>query len=132
MEAVHDGTVDLAEVTALGAVDGFKRGSVNLALTGQGSGADQYVLDGKAKVVNASYAMEYFWIDGVNATTRLHITPDEITLPDLVGPPPSGRDRQCRSSLSPLAGARQSGKGSRGPGDEHSRPGARGAPDHSP
>ena len=77
-------------MTALGAVDGFRRGSVNLALTGQGSGADQYVLDGKAKVVNASYAMEYFWIDGANATTRLHITPDEITLPDLVGRPRQG------------------------------------------
>ncbi len=28
-----DGTVDLAEVTALGVVDGFRRGSVDLALT---------------------------------------------------------------------------------------------------
>ena len=85
-----NGTVDLAEVTALGAVDGFKRGSVDLALTGQGSGTDQYVLDGQAKVVNASYAIEYFWADGVNATTHLHVTPDEITLPDLVGRPRQG------------------------------------------
>ena len=85
-----DGTVELAEVTALGAVDGFRRGSVDLAVTGQGSGASQYVLDGNAKVINASYAIEYFWIDGVNATTRLHITPDEIALPDLVGRPRQG------------------------------------------
>ena len=35
-----DGNVDLAEVTALGVVDGFRRGSVDLALTGQGSGAN--------------------------------------------------------------------------------------------
>ncbi len=85
-----DGTVDLAEVTALGLVDGFGRGSVDLAVKGQGTGSNQYVLDGKAKVVNASYAIEYFWIDGVNATTRLHITPDEITLPDLVARPRQG------------------------------------------
>ena len=85
-----DGTVDLAEVTALGLVDGFRGGSVDLAVKGQGSGSNQYVLDGKAKVVNASYAIEYFWIDGVNATTRLHITPDEITLPDLVARPRQG------------------------------------------
>ncbi len=85
-----EGTVDLAEVTALGAVDGFRRGTVDLALTGQGSGTNQYVVDGKAKVISASYAMEYFWIDGVNATTRLHITPDEISLPDLVARPREG------------------------------------------
>ena len=36
------GTVELAEVTALGAVDGLRRGSVELAVTGQGSGASQY------------------------------------------------------------------------------------------
>ncbi len=54
-----DGTVELAEVTALGAVDGFRRGSVELAVTGQGSGGSQYVLDGNAKVINASYAIEY-------------------------------------------------------------------------
>jgi translocation and assembly module TamB len=85
-----DGTVDLAEVTALGVVDGFRRGSVNLAITGHGTGGNQYVVDGNAKVVDGSYAIEYFWIDGANATTHLHITPDEITLPDLVGRPRQG------------------------------------------
>ena len=69
------GTVDLAEVTALGAVDGFKRGSVDLNLTGQGSESSPFVVDGTAKIINAAYAIEYFWIDGLNATTRLHITP---------------------------------------------------------
>jgi translocation and assembly module TamB len=85
-----NGAVELADVTGMGLVDGFRRGSVDLALTGQGSGSNQYVLDGKAKVVNAGYAMEYFWIDGVNATTQLHITPDEIVLPDLVARPRQG------------------------------------------
>ena len=89
-QGTASGTVDLAELTAMGLVDGFRRGSVDLALTGQGSGANQYVLDGKAKVVNASYAIEYFWMDGLNLTTRLHITPDEITLPDIVGRPQQG------------------------------------------
>jgi translocation and assembly module TamB len=85
-----DGTVELAELTALGVVDGFKRGSVDLALTSHGSGTNQYVIDGNAKVVNTSYAIEYFWIDGANATTHLHITPNEISLPDLVGRPRQG------------------------------------------
>jgi translocation and assembly module TamB len=85
-----DGTVDLTDVTSLGAVDGFQRGSVELALTGQGTGSAQYQLDGSARVSNASYAMEYFWVDGLNATTHLHITPDEIALPDLIGRPREG------------------------------------------
>ena len=85
-----NGTVELAELTAMGLVDGFRRGSVDLAVTGQGSGDGQYALDGNAKVVNASYAIEYFWIDGVNLTTRLHITPDEISLPDVVAHPRQG------------------------------------------
>ena len=84
------GAVDLAEVTALGAVDGFKRGSVDLNLTGQGNESTRFVVDGTAKIVNAAYAIEYFWIDGVNAATRLHITPDEISLADLVGRPRQG------------------------------------------
>ena len=84
------GTVDLAEVTALGAVDGFKRGSVELNLTGQGSESSPFVVDGTANIINAAYAIEYFWIDGLNATTRLHITPDEISLADLVGRPRQG------------------------------------------
>jgi translocation and assembly module TamB len=85
-----NGTVELGELTAMGLVDGFRRGSVDLAVSGQGSGDGQYALDGNAKIVNASYAIEYFWIDGVNLTTRLHITPDEISLPDVVGRPRQG------------------------------------------
>ncbi len=84
------GPVELAELTGLGVVDGFRRGSVNLAITAQGTGASEYVIDGNAKVVNTSYAIEYFWIDGVNATTHVHITPSEISLPDLVGRPRQG------------------------------------------
>jgi translocation and assembly module TamB len=85
-----NGNVELGELTAMGLVDGFRRGSVDLAVNGQGTGDGQYALDGNAKIVNASYAMEYFWIDGVNLTTRLHITPDEISLPDVVGRPRQG------------------------------------------
>jgi translocation and assembly module TamB len=84
------GPVELAELTGLGVVDGFRRGSVNLAITAHGTGASDYVIDGNAKVIDTSYAIEYFWIDGVNATTHLHITPTEISLPDLVGRPRQG------------------------------------------
>ncbi len=77
-------------MTTVGAVDGFRRGSVQLAVTAQGSGASQYVVDGNAKVINAGYVIPYVYIDGLNATTRLHITPDEIVLTDLVGRPRQG------------------------------------------
>jgi translocation and assembly module TamB len=85
-----NGTVELAELTALGAVDGFQRGSVDLAVKGQGTGASQYGFDGTAKVTNAVYVIPYVSIDGVNATTRLHITPDEIALSNLVARPRQG------------------------------------------
>ena len=85
-----DGLVELAELTGLGVVDGFRRGSVNLGVTAHGTGTHEYVIDGDAKVINTSYAMEYFWIDGANATTHLHITPNEISLPDLVARPRQG------------------------------------------
>jgi translocation and assembly module TamB len=84
------GPVELAEMTGLGVVDGFRRGSVNLAITAHGTGANQYTIDGNAKVINTSYAIEYFWIDEANATTHLHITPSEISLPDLVARPRQG------------------------------------------
>ena len=85
-----DGTVELAELTTLGAVDGFRRGSVQLAITAQGNEASPYVVDGNAKVINAGYVIPYVYIDGLNLTTRLHITPDEIALSDLVGRPRQG------------------------------------------
>jgi translocation and assembly module TamB len=85
-----DGTVDLAEVAALGAVDGLKRGSVDLQVVGQGDGSSPFVLDGNAKLVNGNYADQYVVIEGLNATTRLHVTPDEITLSDVVARPRQG------------------------------------------
>ena len=85
-----NGTVSLPDLSGLGAVDGFRRGSAVLTLSSQGVGANQYVADGKATIQDAGYAMQYFRIDGLNATTRLHITPEEILLPDLVARPREG------------------------------------------
>ena len=85
-----NGTVDLAEVAALGAVDGLKRGSVDLQVAGQGSSSSPFVLDGNAKLVNGNYADQYVVIDGMNAATRLHVTPGEITLSDVVARPRQG------------------------------------------
>ncbi len=60
-----DGTVELAELTTLGAVDGLKRGSIDLELTAQGTGATQYVVDGSAKIVNLTYSIpEDYVLDG--------------------------------------------------------------------
>ena len=84
------GTVELAEVTGLGIVDGFKRGSADLSLTGQGTGGTQFAVDGSAKVNNATYSIPYVLVDGVNVTTRVHVTPEEISLSDIVGRPRQG------------------------------------------
>ena len=139
-----DGTVELAELTTLGAVDGFRRGSVQLAVTAQGSEASPYVVDGNAKVINAGYVIPYVYIDGLNLTTRLHITPDEIVLSDLVGrprqggivnaelhylnwsapdnpPPDSFRCRRQDKASSAASGS----TGARPSGHEHPRPDAR-------
>jgi translocation and assembly module TamB len=85
-----NGAVDLADVAALGAVGGLKRGIVDLQVAGQGSSSSPFVLDGNAKLVNGNYADQYVVIDGLNATTRLHVTPDEITLSDVVARPRQG------------------------------------------
>ena len=85
-----DGTVALPEITALGVVEGFQRGSADLALTGAGSGGSEFVVDGKAKLANITYSIPYVLVDGLNATTGLHVTPDAITLPDFVGRPRQG------------------------------------------
>jgi translocation and assembly module TamB len=84
------GTVALPEFSFLGLVDGFESGTIDLAVTSHGSGAGQFAVDGNAKVVNGGYKIQYFRIYGVNATTRLHVTPDEILLPDLVARPKEG------------------------------------------
>jgi translocation and assembly module TamB len=84
------GTVALPELSFLGLADGFESGTIDLAVTSHGSGAGQFAVDGNAKVVNGGYKIQYFRIYGVNATTRLHVTPDEILLPDLVARPKEG------------------------------------------
>ncbi len=84
------GTIELPELTALGAVEGFRRGTVDLSLTGHGNGSSQFVVDGSAKINRADYSIPYFVIDGLDGTTRVHITPQEITLPDLVARPRQG------------------------------------------
>ena len=85
-----DGTVELPEISALGVVDGFRRGSADFAATGEGSGGGQFVLDGRAKLAGVTYSIPYVLIDGLNATTGFHVTPQEITLPDFVGRPRQG------------------------------------------
>ncbi len=85
-----NGTLALAELSAMGIVDGLERGTVDLSATSHGNGAGQFAIDGTARIVDAGYSMQYFRIYGVDATTRLHVTPDEILLPDLVARPREG------------------------------------------
>ena len=84
-----DGTVELAELTALGVVDGLKQGAADISIQAQGNGSD-FAMDGKAKVNNATYSIPYVLVDGAKGSATLHITPREITLSDIVGYPRQG------------------------------------------
>ena len=77
------GQVDLREFTALAPVDGLRGGTANLDLQGHGTGGDQFLIDGNARLSDASYQTDFAAVDGASATTRLRITPDEISLDGL-------------------------------------------------
>ncbi|HEY1965235.1 MAG TPA: hypothetical protein VGG59_09905, partial [Acidobacteriaceae bacterium] len=78
-----NGTVDLREVAALGAVDGLGPGEAGLQIKGQGSGVQAFDVSGNVQLKNASYRQSYLLLSGINARSSLHATQDEISLPDV-------------------------------------------------
>ena len=119
-------------MTALGAVDGLRRGSVELARYGSGKRGQSICAGwhGEADQRQLRHSLRAR-IDGLNATTRLHITPDEIALPGLVARPRQGgivnADIRYLNWSSPdnlpPSDPQAAGHG-------HTRPGARRAPEH--
>ena len=78
-----NGTIDLREVAALGAVDGLGPGEAGLQIKGQGSGVQTFDVSGNVQLKNASYRQSYLLLSGINARSTLHATQDEISLPDV-------------------------------------------------
>ena len=78
-----NGSVDLREVAALAAVDSLGGGEVGLQIKGQGTKAAAFDVAGNMQLKNATYRASYLLLSGIDATTSLHVTQDEVTLPDL-------------------------------------------------
>ena len=77
------GTVDLRAVAALAAVDGLERGVTGLQVQGSGTGATAFDVTGKVQLKNGTYRQSYLLLSGINATSSLRATQDEVALPDV-------------------------------------------------
>jgi translocation and assembly module TamB len=77
-----DGSVDLREVDALAGIPGIDRGIVSLNVHGQGTTALFDVL-GNVRVKDAAYVGSGIAVRGLNASTDLHATQDELTVQHL-------------------------------------------------
>ena len=78
-----NGAVDLREVSALAAVDGLGPGNIAMQIKGQGTGTNAFDVTGNLQLNNATYKSPSLLLAGLNASTSLRATQDEITLPDL-------------------------------------------------
>ena len=69
----------MREVEALTAVPGLDGGIAELQLAGKGNPSN-FTVDGNAKVTGAAYRIPEVQVSGVNGSTNIHITQDEIAL----------------------------------------------------
>ncbi len=76
------GTIDLREAEALAAIPGVDRGVVALDLHGQGTKA-LFTVDGETRIAGATYKDAGINLQGLNASTDVHITQDLIALQNL-------------------------------------------------
>jgi translocation and assembly module TamB len=77
------GTVDLREAEALAAVPGLDQGVIALDLHGKGT-KSLFTIDGETRLGGVSYVASGVAIRGLNASTKLHVTQDELSLNNLV------------------------------------------------
>ncbi len=73
------GTIELEEVEVLGEVSGLRQGQASVDLQGSGR-RSSFVVSGQCSLANASYHVGSIHLAGVNATTSLRITQDELDL----------------------------------------------------
>ncbi len=77
------GSVDLREVAALAQVDGLGPGTVGLDISGQGQSANLFDVNGHASLKDAAYKTSSLLVTGLNASTTVRVTQDEISVPQL-------------------------------------------------
>lgn len=78
-----NGSVDLRAMAALVPVEGLGGGEVGLQIKGQGTKATAFDVTGNVQLKNATYRTSYLLLSGINATTSLRATQDEIALPNV-------------------------------------------------
>ena len=89
VEFTARGSIDVREVEALTALPGLESGIAELQLTAKGN-PSSFTVDGNAKVLGAAYRIPAVQVSGVNGSTNIHITQDEITLTALRARLPEG------------------------------------------
>jgi translocation and assembly module TamB len=89
VEFAAHGSIDVREVEALTDVPGLERGIAELQLKAKGS-PSAFTVDGNAKVLGAAYRIPEVQVSGVNGSTDIHITQDDIALTTLRARLPEG------------------------------------------
>ena len=82
-QAAAKGAIDLREVASLANVQGLQSGSLDLNVSGQGVAASKFDLNGNAALHNAAFKNASLFLAGLNATTNLRVTQDDIIVPNL-------------------------------------------------
>ncbi len=77
------GSVDLREAEALAAIPGVDRGVVALDLHGNGTKA-LFTVDGETRLAGVDYRLSGIDLRGLNASTKVHVTQDELSLNNLI------------------------------------------------
>jgi translocation and assembly module TamB len=83
------GSIDAREVEALTAVPGLDRGVAAIQIQGSGS-LTAFSIDGQVNIKDAAYRIPEVRVGGVNASTNLHITQDDLGLTGLKARLPDG------------------------------------------
>ena len=88
-EFVAKGAVDAREIHALTGAPGLEDGIAQISATGHGT-RSQFTVDGLAGITDGAYRAGSVHIVGASATTRVHITQDQIALTGARGSLASG------------------------------------------
>jgi translocation and assembly module TamB len=83
------GSIDVREVEALTAVPGLDGGVATVQIQGSGN-LTAFAIDGQANIKNAAYRIPEVRVSGVNASTNLRITQDDLALTGLKARLPDG------------------------------------------
>jgi translocation and assembly module TamB len=78
------GEMDVRELESLTEIEGLQRGIASLNLKFQGKGSSEFLIDGDAKIQGGAYKTVDVTLQGVDASTNLHATQDELVLQNAV------------------------------------------------